>query len=170
MTPKMIGAILIVVACGSFGLSMTKVHRQKEFMLQQLIAATRVMICELQYRQATLPQLMRICERETVGTISQVFSLMAMELDRQIAPDASYCMMAVLRDTPRIPRLVQEKLQLLGSSLGRFDLQGQISGMETVVQLCQRELDGLAYNRDARLRSYLTLALCAGAALVILFV
>ena len=42
--------------------------------------------------------------------------------------------------------------------------------MEAVLQLCKRELDGLYLNRDARLRSYTTLGLCGGIALVILFI
>lgn len=170
MTPKMLGAAMILAACGGMGFSLVAAHRQKENMLQQLIAAARLMICELQYRQTALPQLMTLCARETTGAISQIFSAMAEELERQIAPDASCCMAAVLEMMPKLPSIIREKLQLLGSSLGRFDLQGQLSGLETVAQMCQRDLDGLTLNRDARLRSYMTLGLCAGAALVILFV
>lgn len=170
MTPKLIGAIMILAVCGGLGFSMAAAHRQKENMLQQIVAAAKLMICELQYRQTALPKLMAICARETGGAISQIFSAMALELERQIAPDASCCMAAVLEAVPKIPPLVLEKLKLLGSSLGRFDLQGQISGLETVAQLCQRDLDGLTMNRDARLRSYMTLGLCAGAALVIILI
>lgn len=170
MTPKMIGAVMILAACGGMGFSLAAAHRQKEQLLRQLIAAVKFMACELQYRQTALPQLMVLCARETGGAMSQVFSAMGMELERQIAPDASCCMAAVLEAMPKLPRVVQEKLRLLGSSLGRFDLQGQLSGLETVAQMCQRDLDGLTLNRDARLRSYMTLGLCAGAALVILFI
>lgn len=170
MTPKMLGAAMILAACGGMGFSLAAAHRQKENMLHQLIAAARLMICELQYRQTALPHLMILCARETTGAIAQTFSAMAEELERQIAPDASCCMAAVLEMMPKLPSIVREKLKLLGSSLGRFDLQGQVSGLETVAQMCQRDLDGLTLNRDARLRSYMTLGLCAGAALVILFV
>ena len=170
MTPKILGAIMILAACGGMGFSLASAHRQKERMLLQLIHAAKLMACELQYRQTALPQLMSLCAGETSGGICRVFSDMEKELERQIAPDAACCMTAVLDGVPKLPRIVREKLHLLGKSLGRFDLSGQLTGLETVAQMCQRDLDGLTYNRDARLRSYMTLGLCAGAALVILFI
>ncbi len=170
MTPKLIGALLILGSCGGLGCSIAVTYRQKENMLQQLIIAAKFMICELQYRQTDLPQLISMCARETSGLISHIFSQLKVELERQLAPDASCCVAAVLENVGKVPLSIQEKLRLLGSSLGRFDLQGQISGLETIAQLCQRDLDGLTMNREVRLRSYLTLGLCAGAALVIIFI
>jgi len=61
-------------------------------------------------------------------------------------------------------------LDLLGSSLGRFDLKGQLSGLESVRNTCRKTLEEMNRNRDNRLRSYQTLGLCCGAALVILFI
>jgi len=49
-------------------------------------------------------------------------------------------------------------------------MEGQLKGLESVRQECRRQVETLSYNRDARLRSYQTLGLCAGAALAILFV
>lgn len=170
MTGKILGAILILAACGGMGLSLASAHRQKERLLQQLIAATQFMACELQYRQTPLPQLMHLCAEETGGAICRVFSELAAELEQQLAPDAACCMAAVVARMPKLPAMVREKLLLLGRSLGRFDLSGQLAGLEAVAQLCKRDLDGLLINRDARLRSYMTLGLCAGLALVILFV
>lgn len=170
MTPKILGAMMIVAACGGMGFSLAAAHKQRERMLQQLITAVQFMACELQYRQTALPQLMAMTARQSGGQIARIFAAMATELERQVAPDAACCMAAALASVPGLPAVVKEKLQLLGSSFGRFDLTGQLSGLETVAQLCRRELDGLLVNRDARLRSYATLGLCAGAALVILFV
>ncbi len=170
MTPRLIGAAMILAACGGMGFSMASAHKQKERMLRQLITAVQFMGCELTYRHTALPHLMVMCARQTTGQISQVFSSLAGELEQQLSPDAAYCMATVLATQQNMPVVVKEKLELLGQSLGRFDLNGQISGLETVDQLCQRELDGLLLNRDARIRSYATLGLCAGVALVILFI
>ena len=170
MTPKIFGAVLIITACGGMGFSMASAHRRKEQMLRQIIAAVRFMACELQYRQTPLPSLLSQSAEETGGVISQVLLTVTRELERQIAPDAACCMHAALQNFPKLPEAVAQKLQLLGRTLGRFDVGGQLSGLETVAQLCQRDLDGLLLNRDARLRSYGTLGLCAGAALVILFI
>lgn len=170
MTVKLLGAFLIFAACGGMGLSLAGAHRQKERQLQQLISAARFMACELEYRQTPLPQLMQLCADETSGGISRVFSLLAHELERQLAPDAACCMSSAVAQVPKLPAVVQEKFLLLGRTLGRFDLRGQLTGLEAVAQLCQRDLDGLLLNRDARLRSYMTLGFCAGVALVIIFV
>jgi stage III sporulation protein AB len=170
MMVKLIGACLIFAACGGMGMSVATAHKQKEHQLQQLIAAVRLMACELEYRQTPLPQLMRICGESSGGVIGRVFALLAAELERQLAPDAACCMASVVAQMKKLPTVVQEKLLQLGRCLGRFDLSGQLSGLKTVEQLCQRDLDGLLINRDARLRSYMTLGLCGGLALVILFV
>ena len=56
----------------------------------------------------------------------------------------------------------------LGSSLGRFDLSGQLKGLQSVRGECLRELESLEKNQPERLKSYQTLGMCAGAALVII--
>lgn len=170
MTPKILGAVLIILACGGMGFSMAAAHRRKEQMLRQIITAVKFMTSELQYRQTPLPNLLAMTAAETTGPISGIFQAVNRELEQQIAPDAACCMHAVLERTAKLPEMVLQKLQLLGRTLGRFDLSGQLSGLEAVSQLCKRDLDGLLMNRDARLRSYGTLGLCVGAALVILFI
>lgn len=170
MTPKILGAVLIITACGGMGFSQAANHRRKEQMLRQMMTTVKFMICELQYRQPALPNLIDLAAEETSGIIRQILRAMAQELDRQIAPDAPCCMQVVLGDYTKLPQMIMQKLELLGRTLGRFDLHGQLAGLEAVYQLCQRDLDGLLLNRDDRLRSYGTLGLCAGAALVILFI
>ncbi len=64
---------------------------------------------------------------------------------------------------------VQKRLLQLGRCLGRYDLQGQLQGLEAVQRGCEEALTALGRDREARLRSYQTLGLCAGAALAILF-
>jgi hypothetical protein len=94
---------------------------------------------------------------------------LASELEAQVAPDAGSCMNAVLSKTSGLPPRTRKNFQLLGVSLGQFDLQGQLTGLEAARKQCRRELDELSKNRDVRLRSYQTLGLCAGSALAILF-
>ena len=60
-------------------------------------------------------------------------------------------------------------LRQLGKTLGRFDLEGQLQGLQAVCAACLEARDSLQKDRDTRLRSYRTLGLCAGAALAILF-
>jgi hypothetical protein len=95
---------------------------------------------------------------------------LAGELENQISPDASCCMVAAIEKIPALPGRCTEAARMLGRSLGRFDTQGQLQGIEGVRQFCRRNLDELANGREQRLRNYQTLGLCTGAALVILFI
>lgn len=168
MTIKWIGAILIVASCGGFGYMIAAAHRREEKTLRKLIYALDYMECELQYRMLALPDLCRQTSQETDGILNKVFSMLALELEDQISPDVSSCMKAVTGKLKDIPTQTLESLRLLGDCLGRFDLQGQLKGLETVRQECRMKLNKLLGNSEIRIRSYQTLGICAGAALVIL--
>lgn len=170
MILKVIGVFLVIAGCGSVGFRVAANHRQEEKMLRQLIGVLDLMECELQYRLTPLPELCRIAVKECSGVLGNVFLELALEMEAQTSPDMCSCMDTVLRKVNSLPALVRDGLGLLGRSIGRFDIDGQLKGFEAVRQDCRRNLEQLADNRDARLRSYQTLGLCAGAALAILFV
>ena len=165
---KLIGSIFIVAACGGFGWRLVAIHLKEERMLRQLIAVLDYMACELQYRHTPLPLLCRQAASETTGKLCEIFLLFTHKLEDQASAEVNGCMQLALNAFKDIPKLTQEALELLGRSLGRFDIQGQLLGLETVRAQCRRNLDELNQNKPARLRGYQTLGLCAGAALAIL--
>lgn len=170
MNLKWIGAMLVIVGCGGVGFSMAANHKREEMALRQLIGCLDYMECELQYRMTPLPDLCRQAAREGKGIVGQAMENLAQELENQICPDVESCMFAALKCCGNLPERTAEGLKLLGASLGRFDLPGQIKGLESVRSWCRRELENLSVNREHRLRGYQTLGICAGAALAILFV
>lgn len=170
MSFKLIGSILIIVACGGFGFKIAASYIKEERILRQFISALDYMECELQYRLTPLPILCHQTAAECSGVLQRVFLTFANELEDQISPDVERCMTAALQQTKDIPRLTFEALDMLGKSLGRFDLDGQLKGLEAVRQDCRRNSEELSQNRNVRLRSYQTLGLCAGAAMAILLI
>ena len=76
-------------------------------------------------------------------------------------------MNAALSDSD-LSAITARLLKALGRTLGRFDLDGQVQGIEAVRNEILTALEKLVKDQDARLRSYQTLGLCAGAALAIL--
>lgn len=170
MTGKIFGAMLIIAGCGAFGYSVAASYRKEELVLRQLIGALDYMQCELQYRLTPLPDLCRLAGREQKGVVGQFLWELSLELENQISPDVSSCVAAVLSKMESIPRKLHSAMELLGASLGRFDAEGQLKGLEQVRSFCREEVEKLSQNKDTRLRSYQTLGLCAGAALAILFV
>ena len=170
MSIKWIGALLVIAGCGGVGFTMAAAYRREERTLRSLMAALDHMTCELQFRLTPLPELCRQAGAASRGIVGKVLTNLALELDNQICPDADSCMYAALARTDNVPGRVEAVLRQLGTSLGRFDLEGQLKGLEQVRTLCRRELEEMSSNRNQRVRGYQTLGLCAGAALAILFV
>ena len=167
---KWIGAVLIILSCGGFGCSFVLLHKREENALRQLIGALDFMECELQYRLTPLPELCHQAAAQSTGILRGILEQFSQELESSMSPDVMTCMATAMAAAEGIPGKTQQCLLMLGNSLGRFDLDGQIKGLEAVRAECRRHLEGLSHNRDARLRSYQTLGICAGAALAILFV
>lgn len=170
MMIKIIGVVLTVMGCGSVGFQIAANYRREEKSLKQLLQILEYMECELQYRLTPLPELCRQVAKTFRHTPSRVFSDLAKELESQISPDVACCMAAVLHKSRDIPPITKYILGNLGASIGKFDLNGQLKGLNSAGEECKRNLDALSNDRDARLRSYQTLGLCAGAALAILLV
>lgn len=170
MILKLIGAALIIAGCGGIGFRIAANHRQEEKNLRQLIGILDYMECELQYRLTPLPELCRQAAKEFSGLLGKTFAELSLVMEAQALPDLNTCMNAAVEKFPGLTPLTREELLFLGKSVGRFDIEGQLKGLEAVRQDCRRQLEGLSCNRETRLRSYQTLGLCAGAALAILFV
>lgn len=170
MTIQIIGALLVILGCGGFGFRLASAHKKEERLLRQLIDVIDYIACELQYRMTPLPQLCRQAALECSGTINRLFTALAIELEQQLSPNAELCMKVALEQATHLPRDIIEILKRLGRSLGRFDLSGQLTELENIRKMCKTKQDKLCQNRDVRLRTYQTLGLCAGAALVIIFI
>lgn len=169
MTIKLFGAFLVFAGCGGFGFLMASSHRREEHTLRQYLMALEYMECELGFRLTPLPQLCRAAANAVSGSVHTLLLRLADELDAQIFPDVSLCMAAAIAATPELSTNMREMLTELGTTLGRFDLPGQLKGLGSAALRAQNALSALEHNREGRLRSYQTLGLCAGAALAILF-
>lgn len=169
MTVKIIGAVLIIAGCGSCGFSLAAAHKREERALHSLLRAIEMMICELEQRMPPLPELVKMAGAEARGAVGEVFHALSERLETQEDTDASAAMGAILPQFSNIPDRTRQNMRQLGQTLGRFALSGQVSGFRAAAELCKRDLTSLAKDREPRLRSYRTLGICAGVALVILF-
>lgn len=167
---KWIGAVLIVAGCGGFGFTLSAEHRALEKSLRKLVGILDYMTCELRYRMTPLPDLCGAAGKESGGALGKVFCQLSMELESSHSASVSNCMESALKRIGELPSRTRDNLILLGNSLGRFDLEGQLNGLEAVRTSCRRDLESLTANKDVRLRNYQTLGLCAGAALAIVLI
>lgn len=170
MVIRLIGAACIITVCGGCGFFLAWQYTQEEKILRQFIEVIDYMECELQYHLTPMPVLCRQSAAQVNGLLRKVFLDLADELENQISPDVERCMYSAIGKIQEIPQKIRILLGQFGKQLGRFDLLGQIKGLNGVRQACQRNLKELDNNKAVRLRSYKTLGICAGAALVILFI
>ena len=170
MSLKVIGVLCIVISCGGCGFLLAAQYMVRIRSLRNLMLALEYMECELQYRCTPLPLLCRQAGQQSHGIVQKLFSDLADELEAQISPDPERCMAAVLDRHSEMDSTLFAIAQQLGMNLGKFDLPGQLRGVERIRMLCGEKLEKLTQNKESRLRSYRTLGLCAGAALAILLV
>ena len=167
---KWIGSVLIVVGCGGFGLTMSGYFRKERQLLQSMIFALNFLECQLQYQLTPLPDLCRQAGRASGGLLGEVFLNFSRELDWQNAPDTGSCMNEAIRRSRNIPGSVRVLLHRMGTSLGRFDLSGQLQEFEQLRKQCELELLQLTERLEPRVKTCRTLGICAGAAAAILLI
>lgn len=170
MEYKWIGAVLIFASCSGCGFAIAAGKRREEWLLHQMMGILRFMEQELQFRLTPLPELCRMAAGETKGLLQGVFLNLYRELTWQKLPDAGSCMYAALQRSGDIPGKVRRLLVQLGHTLGRFDLPGQLQGIQAVRKRCEDSLSQIRSSRQETLRSYQTLGMCAGAALAIILI
>ena len=150
------------------GLRIAWGYRQEEKMLRMLQVALETVACQLRYRMTALPELCALAADVCTGALQHFFETLAKQLSLCLEADAERCVTLALEATADLPASMERNLRLLGSNLGRFDAQGQLSGLQSVLELVQRDLYGMQATLHQRLRACRTLGFCAGAALAIL--
>lgn len=166
---RILGAFLLLCGCGGFGFLMGMHYRREIRMLRMLLSSLRAMEWELKYRLTPLPVLCEIAASTVRGDLRELYLNLKNALESGTCAEISGCMNGLLQ-TAEIPVRTKKCLKALGNSLGRYDLEGQLDGLQAVKDECSSFLEELETHRTERLRSYQTLGLCAGAALAILFV
>lgn len=167
MEIKLFGIVLVIAGCSAFGFKLAADLRLQIKAIRDLIDILNYMECELNCRLTPLPQLCRL-SAEQGKFLKNLFLQFADEMEAQIAVDTASCMEAAIQKSPHISDTIESFLKELGSSFGKFDLEGQLSGIDALRKKCVMQLHALEENKDVRMRNYRTLGMCAGAALAIL--
>lgn len=167
---KWLGAVLVIAACGGCGISLAVRYRQLENLFRQIRHMVEIMRSELQYRLTPLPELCEFTAEHLTGIPQEIMKCFSRELYKRISPDAGSCMQAVLSSMPQLTGSSRRVFWELGQTLGKFDMEGQLTGLEYIKNLCDLEIETLYKKRDDRMRSYHTLGFCAGIAIAVLFV
>ena len=170
MSYRIYGIICIILGCGAVGFIFAYNAKREVTALKQFIAALEFMKCELQFSLPALSDLCRHTASVSTHHVRKLFNLISDELDNQIFPDAHRCILSAIKQCKDMPSLTQKAAELLATSIGHFDLKGQLSSIETVMVESQQLLATYSNNLETRSRCYKTLGICAGAAIAILLI
>jgi len=161
---------MVFAGCAGFGFSLAISHKKQERIMMHFLYVLDQMECELKYRLTPLPKLCRGAAYEVDGIIRKVLLSFSEKMDHCILPDPPSCMYTVLEEVSLCTGFTRNMFLDLGKSLGKYDLDGQLMGIEHLREKCQHQLTVVRGQKSERIRCYKTLGLCTGAALVILLV
>ena len=167
---RILGAIIVISGCGGLGFSLAADQLQQIRFLKGLQTAMKIMELELQFRLTALPELCETAGKQAGGAVKTVLGKLSQALEQQLLPDVSSCMQQILSEDRSFSRSQRVLLRQLGDSLGKYDLPGQLDGLASLQQKCSSQREQLEAGRSQRFRNYEILGLCAGVALVILFI
>ena len=170
MIVKVLGAICIMCVCAGFGFSLAYKQMKEIYLLDQWIRILQRMENEIQYRLRTIPDIFRQISNEENGIFRDFLLRTAIEMENQIQPDVRRCMDVAMCSLSGAPGSVIKLMQQLSNELGRFEVEGQICGIERVRLKAEEIRNDLNRDKTKRIRGYQTLGICAGAALVIIFI
>ncbi len=168
MSLRVLGAVLLLLGSGCFGMFLSAQYRREVLMLERLGELVEGISCELQYRLTPLPELLRSQSQNLDGPLRELLLELAAELEAQVAPDVGCCFHAALDKYPVFPPSVLQCLQELGRSLGKFDLKGQLLCLESVRSTCEARYQKMLAQQPGYLRCCRAYCICAGVVTVLL--
>ena len=170
MTVRILGAILILLGCGSVGFLLAATCKQETTALKNFIESMHIMESELRYRKTPLPYLCHYIAASQSGIVKTYFLYLENELQQQKQPDASTCAALALNKIPQMPNALKEMILQFARSLGEFDIEGQLLGIQAVRTDAAMRLKHMSKDQEQRMKNYRTFGVCAGAAIIILFI
>lgn len=170
MIIKFLGAIMILCGCGLLGIMSASSYRKEVNTLDSFISLINLIECELQYKSNKLQDIFEDLAGTVKSPVSNFCRILSAELDSQVQPCVPDCIYAALSKCRNIPKSTEKFIVDMGQTLGRFDLKGQLTELSAVRTEAESVLSKLKSEQDSKTRNIKTLAICAGAAIVILFI
>lgn len=167
---KTAGILLVILGASGFGCTMALGVRRQAALLRQLLSALEQMKGEIAYQKTPLPELMRLLSLSCSGALAAFFGQAAGDLHLRQEGSVYAIFKKALSAAPpsAFPPQVRLVLLNLGKGLGKYDLERQLQSIDLAAERLQSLLDALQADQRARIRSYCTLGVCAGAAIAIL--
>ena len=169
---KIAGIVFVVVSTVSIGLYFSHAVHVRCELIGQLIIALRLLKSEIFSHGTPLPEAFGTIAAATNDCTADYFSGAAKAMNQKpwISPSESLRMSEIHLSQIAENDPVRQILRDFSAGIGRFDLDNQLQCIESAIA----RLEALHYtaeqDKTVRCRTYRTLGLCAGLALVILLI
>lgn len=163
---KAAGILFILLSAASVGLRISAALKKRCKDVSRFLSSLSVLEYEISFLRTPLPQAFEKASQIAVGDLQSVYRSVSQQMknSRWLSPRS-----AVENSLNEFPNeLFGEILLELSDMIGKYDLQAQLNGIETAKLQTSELLSGLEQERSLRSKTYKTLSICAGLALVIL--
>ena len=165
---KWLGAILVIVGSSGWGILLAANHQNEERQLRHLLDGFSLLERELRFRMWPLSMLFCQVAEKAEGEMVSIFRDLGAALQQQEDANGGMCMDKVLARHSDLSPITRAILASFGRSLGAYDLDGQLKQIECCKKEALEALDRHCEGKQARLRCYRTIGICAGCALALL--
>ena len=155
-----------MVSAVSAGFRIASVLKSRCVHLQYLLDALLLLKNELTYSAKPLPELCEILSRSAQGNVGRMFADISEQMQKNRWLTFKTAMESTLRRYP--DETSEDTLLELAGSMGQYDLQAQIGGIDLAVTRIRQLLKTMESERSIKSKTYKTLSICAGLATVIL--
>ena len=166
---RLIGATMIVLGAGSFGIGKTVQFYRQQRQLRSFLHMLEILKCELSYTLFPLPKLCRVTAERSDRISAAFLRNYASALDsgsyRSIAAREAF---ADIKCT--LPPDASMAILELFSALGRYDLDGEKNLLKPTQHRLKTALDRAETEKRPMAKGYALLGICTGAAIAILLV
>lgn len=170
MSIKLIGAVMIVLSCGLFGFRLAAAYTNELRQLQDFRFSVSYLRNELCFRATPLPVLCAMGAKVSKGCVRSFWERLGVELEAQICPNTRQCVQNALVNIKRVPESLYDSIEMLGKTLGAFDVEGQMSSLDQLCVYLDNKIEDFIAQQDHRVRTYRTVGICAGVAFAIILI
>ena len=165
---KFAGVAFIVLSAGSVGFQMAAMLRKKCDLLSRFLTALQLLKNEITVCGTPLPQAFALMAAANDGVLERLFDVAAKEMDKN-RWTKPYDAVSRALETIQEP-LIGDVLLPLAKSLGKYDLDAQVQGIETARLQAEQLLRETEQERKIKSGTYQTLGVCTGLAVAILLI
>lgn len=169
---KLLGIVLILISTFSTGMAMVGGVRATLDQTRALQSLLQLMHSEIQCHMTPLPDIFAQGAKTISGPIGELCGKIANAFQKGDPQTFYYAIQSSIGAVPKLllPRSAQGVFLELAKSLGRYDLDSQLTAITHAQERLERICITLESEREGRCRSYGAVCACAGLCFLIIVI